>query len=89
VCIGCGQAGAEEEGVELRAESAAEVREARGGPKRDGGVDSAEERDGVRAGPEAKGGEEKRGEEARMAVAATRDEECVGLQELARGGDAW
>jgi hypothetical protein len=76
------------QGVELRTESAAEVREARGSPENNGGVDAAEEGDGVWAGPDANRGEEKRREEARMAVAAAGDEECVCLQELARGGDA-
>lgn len=87
--IGRHKAGAEEQGVELRAEGAAEVREARCGLERDEGVDASEEGGGVRAGREAKGGEEKSGEEARMAVAAAGDEERVGLEELARGGEPW
>ena len=50
--------------------------------------DTEEEGDCVGAEREAEGGEEERGEQARVAVAAAREEEGVGLQELARGGDA-
>jgi hypothetical protein len=62
--------------VELWTESAAEDREARDGPENNGGVDAAEERDGVWTGPDAKEGEEKRRGDA---VAAAGDEECVCL----------
>jgi hypothetical protein len=54
---------------QLWTESAAEDWEARGGPENNGGVDAAEERDGVWTGPDAKEGEEKR----------RGDEECVCL----------
>lgn len=84
-----GEASAEDQGVELRAEGAAEVGEAGGGMEGHGGVETAEEGEGVgvRAEREAEGGEEERGEEARVAVAAAGEEEGVGLEELARGGD--
>ena len=81
-------AGAEEQGVQLRAEEApAEEmrREARGGPEVYRGVYAAEERGGVvagllRVGHEAEGGEDERGKETRVAVAAAGEEEGVRLQ---------
>jgi hypothetical protein len=43
---------------------------------------------GAVAGCEAEGGEEERGEETRVTVAAAGEEEGVRLEELPRGGDA-
>ena len=88
VGVGGHVAGAEEQGVELRAEEApAEEmrREARGGPEVYRGVYAAEERGGViagllRVGHEAEGSEEERGKETRVAVAAAGEEEGVRLQ---------
>lgn len=68
-------------------------RKARGGPEVYRGVYAAEERGGVvagllRVGHEAEGGEEERGKEARVAVAAAGEEEGVRLQEVPLGGEA-
>lgn len=88
VGVGGHVAGAEEQGVQLRAEEApAEEmrREARCGPEVHRGVYAAEERGGVvagllRVGHEAEGGEDERGNETRVAVAAAGEEEGVRLQ---------
>lgn len=83
-----GKPGADDDGVELRAEGAAQVGDFGGGVEGYGRVDAAEEREGVGAEREAERGEEERGEEARVAVAAAGEEVGVGLQEVARGIEA-
>ena len=59
-----------DEGVELRAEGATQVGDPGGGVEGYGGLDTAEEGERVGAEREAEGGEEERGKEARVAVAA-------------------
>lgn len=80
-----GEPSTDDNGVELRAESATQVGNPGGSVEGYGGVYSTEEREGVGAERKAERGKEERREESRVAVAAAGQEEGVGLQEVARG----